>query len=402
MKPARTLLSLLTVAAAGAGVAASAQFITTKTTEAAVDARRSDPAKLDARQENVETVRRTITLTSGQNSRPSAKPQPSSSSRKPDDDEEDDEDTSTQDVKTTQSVADSQSTSSTADDKTRLTVPTSTSASSASETSLPRPDGGNGKKGGLSAGTAAGIAAGAVAGIAIIAAIAFLLWRRSQGGIRGAVVTAEYPRSMADMPPPPGQDMEGAATGVGRDGPFYLGIGNGGTYAERSSSAGGGGGGGSGEALFRIPPAGTMPGQPGFEQSDYFQSPQQRQQLEGGDLGEQRPVSEFTTYPSPGQPVLPVSPMTPYRPDSIPAGQLQGQETQSRASVSYPGFGSPELPTYMIPGGDRSRAMSFSSLSRISFGGPHTAELVGSPPPPIPSTAVVEGQPSTRRNQVLD
>ncbi|KAK3991502.1 hypothetical protein QBC44DRAFT_306614 [Cladorrhinum sp. PSN332] len=49
---------------------------------------------------------------------------------------------------------------------------------------------------GISAGTAAGIAAGAVAGLALIGLVLFLIWRRKQGPIRGAVVTADYPDDM--------------------------------------------------------------------------------------------------------------------------------------------------------------------------------------------------------------
>ncbi|KAG7286459.1 hypothetical protein NEMBOFW57_008770 [Staphylotrichum longicolle] len=142
-----------------------------------------------------------------------------------------------------------------------------------------------------------------------------------------------------------------------------------------------------------------MPGEPGFEQQDGYPSPGQ---WLGGDLGEARPVSAFTTaYPSPGQPVLPVSPMTPYRPESSIMAAYQ-QQPHSRVSSYYPDIGSPDLPTYMIPGGNKSRAMSFSSVSNVG-GGPHVAELVGSPPPPVPSIAVVvEGRSSQARQSHLE
>jgi hypothetical protein len=146
-----------------------------------------------------------------------------------------------------------------------------------------------------------------------------------------------------------------------------------------------------------------MPGEPGFEglQERYPTSSSPGRWLGGGDLGEARPVSAFTTaYPSPGQPVLPVSPMTPYRPESSIMAAYQ-QQPQSRVSSYYPDVGgSPDLPTYMIPGGNRSRAMSFSSVSNVG-GGPRVAEFIGSPPPPVPSIAVVvEGQSPGRQSHL--
>ena len=147
-----------------------------------------------------------------------------------------------------------------------------------------------------------------------------------------------------------------------------------------------------------------MPGEAGFEypEEGYEQPPGQQHWLGGGDLGEARPVSAFTAIASPGQPTLPVSPMTPYRPDSSILGAYHQQtpQPQSRVSSYYPDASSPELPRYMIPGGDRTRAMSFSSVSNVG-GGPRMAELVGSPPPPVPSMlVVVEGQPSSRRSRL--
>ncbi|KAH8885421.1 hypothetical protein GQ53DRAFT_828828 [Thozetella sp. PMI_491] len=46
---------------------------------------------------------------------------------------------------------------------------------------------------GLSAGAAAGIAVGSVVGALAIAGAGFFVWRRRKGGVRGAVVTADYP-----------------------------------------------------------------------------------------------------------------------------------------------------------------------------------------------------------------
>jgi hypothetical protein len=166
------------------------------------------------------------------------------------------------------------------------------------------------------------------------------------------------------------------------------------------------GGSGGSEVLFRPPPAGTMPGNQAYGMPGGYPPPlppqqqQQQQQrpqlwLGGGDLGEPRPVSAFTVYPSPG-PILPVSPMTPYRPES--SILTSGQNPQARVSSYYPDPSSPGPPAFLIPGGNKARAMSFSSVSHVS-GGPRVAELIGSPPPPRPSMMViVEGEPSTRHS----
>jgi hypothetical protein len=83
--------------------------------------------------------------------------------------------------------------------------------------------------------------------------------------------------------------------------------------------------------------------------------------------------------------------MTPYRPDS--SILMAGQQPPSRVPSYYPDPGSPDLPTFLIPGGNRVRAMSFSSMSHVG-GVPRVPELVGSPPPrAVPSMmVVVEGQ----------
>ncbi|KAK4145610.1 uncharacterized protein C8A04DRAFT_26608 [Dichotomopilus funicola] len=228
-------------------------------------------------------------------------------------------------------------------------------------------------------------------------------------------------------------------------------------------------------AGFPFPPAGTRPGHPGFDMasaSGYPASPpqqqyqqylshmqnaqqtqrpqpqphQQRQLWHGPDLGEFRPVSAMTATDSPG-PILPVSPLTPYRPESsvLAAAAAAGPQQQrplsssrrtsrmsraSRASTFHhplppmpnphiataaitaspitttetntnkrvtpilSSLSSPDLPPFMIPGGNKTRAMSFSSVSRVggSGDGPRVPELIGSPPPPVPSMmAVVEG-----------
>ncbi|KAK4155623.1 hypothetical protein C8A00DRAFT_31572 [Chaetomidium leptoderma] len=419
MKPAQTLISLLTVAVTGVGVA-SGQFTTSQTAAAPALAprERSNAATLVAR-EDMETVRQTRTRTVIRSSRTSTstRPRPTSSKTKSDDDDDDD-DTTTRRPTQTRSRTSTTTTTSIA------TTDSSTPTLSPSETSPPdgpKPGGGGG--GGLSAGAAAGIAAAAVACVAIIAAIAFVFWRRRQGGIRGAVVTGEYPQGMAHMdsrepklplPPSPGPNGPGQRGQQGQgqgqqgqgQGQQYPEIGGGGDMGGRRSGSSGGGV--SGETLFRIPPAGTMPGEPGFD-AEYPPPPPQEQQQQhqwlGGNLGEaSRPVSAFTisAYPSPGQPVLPVSPMTPpaYRPGSILSAQ-QPSQSRSRVSSYYPDtMMSPDMPAYLIPGGNRSRAMSFSSAPHVA-GGPRVAELVGLPPPPAVHSfvAVVEEQWSPTRGR---
>lgn len=212
------------------------------------------------------------------------------------------------------------------------------------------------------------------------------------------------------LPPPPQPSsgpppMAGVRESYGDGDGYGYGYGEGVGYAARGveeQDLGEGRGTGGSEVPFRPPPAGTMPGNQvyGMPQGGYPPPPQQQQQQRpqlwlGGDLGEPRPVSAFTVYPSPG-PILPVSPMTPYRPES--SILTSGQHPQSRVSSYYPDPSSPGPPAFLIPGGNRARAMSFSSVSHVG-GGPRTAELVGSPPPPIPSMMViVEGEPSTRQS----
>ncbi|KAH6842672.1 hypothetical protein B0I37DRAFT_201386 [Chaetomium sp. MPI-CAGE-AT-0009] len=419
MRPARALFPLLTVAAAGVGVA-SGQFTTSTVPVPDLAPRHSDAATLAAR-EHIETVRRIITRTIIQNTRrPSPTGDSNNDSNNDDNDDNEDENKDEDDDGQRTPIPTRDSTTPTS--LPSPTSPTSTNDADQSQTQT--------SSGGLSAGAAAGITAAAVAGVAIIAAVVFLVWRRRQGGIRGAVVTADYPRGMgggsgsgsrgmeengggAKSPipplplPPPSQMMVGGGQDEYGDGDGYgYGYGEGVGYAARGveeqdlgEGRSSGGSGGS-EVAFRIPPAGTMPGEQPYGVPGGYPTPQQQQQQQrpqqlwlGGDLGEARPVSAFTVYPSPG-PILPVSPMTPYRPES--SILMSGQQPQSRIPSYYPDPGSPGPPAFLIPGGNRARAMSFSSVSHVG-GGPRVAELVGSPPPPVPSMMViVEGEPPIR------
>ncbi|KAK4033295.1 hypothetical protein C8A01DRAFT_40238 [Parachaetomium inaequale] len=419
MRPARAVFSLLTVAAAGVGVA-SAQFTTSRTPAPDLAPRNSDAATLAVRQD-METVRKVVTRTVIQNSRTNTSTRRRSSSTSTRNNNNDDDDATTKQPTPSPSPP---PTTTDGDDSTKTSQP---------ENETQQPPAAAGTTG-LSAGAAAGITAAAVACAAILAAVAFLFWRRRQGGIRGAVVTGDYPRGMAGgsmdtgtsmgtgmeggegggeekMPPPVpvpvpppvwGQGGVGYGDGYADGYPQEGGEYNAGVVEERdlgeAASNASRSGSGSETGGFRIPPAGTMPGELGFAYPGEYPPPppppppqQQQQQLWlGGDLGEARPVSAFTAYPSPG-PVLPVSPMTPYRPDS--SILMAGQQPPSRVPSYYPDPGSPDLPTFLIPGGNRVRAMSFSSMSHVG-GGPRVAELVGSPPPrAVPSMMViVEGQ----------
>jgi hypothetical protein len=114
--------------------------------------------------------------------------------------------------------------------------------------------------------------------------------------------------------------------------------------------------------------------------------------------------------------------MTPWRPDSSILQHLPPRpQSHARALSYYPpannnsggggmGMGSPDPPppSFLVPGGDRARAMSFSGVSgggggiaHVGGGPGHMAELVGSPPlpRPTPSFAVVveEHEPGPER-----
>ncbi|KAK4126939.1 hypothetical protein N657DRAFT_181440 [Parathielavia appendiculata] len=393
MKPAQTFLSLLTAAAVSVGFA-SVQLIASRT--AAV---RFQPL--------LDIVRRSVLHCSRSSS--TTRSRSSFSTRKNDDGDGDDSTTTrrTSQTRTHPSTYPIKTTKRTTRRRTSITSAATATASSTLSESQSRspsetaPSADENKPSGLSAGAAAGIAAGAVAFVAIIAAAAFLLWRRRQGGIRGAVVTADYPQGMSSMSdaepkmPPPA---------AGEDGPNEI---NPETESRdvveerRPSSMTAA----PSETRYKIPPAGTLPGEPGVEHSGKEYPQQQQQWLQEGNLGEARPVSAFGTYPlSPGQPVLPVSPMTPYRPESsiLMAGQ-RPTSLQSRAPSYHPDMcSSPELPAYMIPGGNKSRAISFSSVAHFGGGWSQVAELVGSPPRrSMPSMmVVVEGGSPTRRSHV--
>lgn len=451
MKPVDTLLAVLTIAAAGVGVA-SAGFTTSTRTSAVslpllshppsastlnphtvkvpdLAPRNSDAATLLNARQDRQTVHETITRTvRGGGSRTSTRATQSTSRISNDDDDEDD---NNNDDKPSTTRLENPSTTDKSDSSSSPTSSETATELSSSPSQSPEHQQSTQPKGGLSAGAAAGIAAGAVALLAIIAAVAFLLWRRRQGGIRGAVVTADYPQGMArdggatsggeELPklsssasPSMERSMEmgmGVASPgmvgaeMGKDDPFYPGM-------EDVDLEGGNNSGGRGvvSTAFMIPPAGTGPGDPGYDQ--YYQQQQQQQQrrrqTQWATAGDPRPVSAFTAYPSPGLPVLPVSPLTPYFPDEsqrqvssyygpVP-NSMPGRESTGGAEMGS----SPGMPNYLIPGGNKSRAMSFSSVSRVG-GGAHVAELIGSPPPAIPSVyVVVEGQSPTRRSHTAE
>jgi hypothetical protein len=206
-------------------------------------------------------------------------------------------------------------------------------------------------------------------------------------------VTADYPAGMASssdprLPPPSPDEQRTGAAIFDKSDPFYPGMDDDGDGDDSS---------GGGSSHYMIPPAGTMPGDARYDQY-------QQQQW----ASDTRHVSALTAYPSPGQPILPVSPLTPYYPNPYPD---QPQQQQRRVSSYYgngdeavmasPGMGSPEMPmpAFLIPGGNKSRAMSFSSVSQVG-GGPRTAEFVGSRQG-VPSIMVVVegGSPSPMRGE---
>ncbi|KAK0702934.1 hypothetical protein B0T21DRAFT_109377 [Apiosordaria backusii] len=246
---------------------------------------------------------------------------------------------------------------------------TSSASPSATESSVPASE----EASGLSPGTAAGIAAGAVAGVALIGLLIFFLWRKKQGGIRGAVVTADYPDTMNMVDTKGQQYPEPTLPDVSRNGslnddPYFAGVKDefafavAGPTTRRQSSFSPSQ---VGMAMssppqqygaYRPPPqdqqqsaftqqqtaspsqqqqqfAFTQTSSPGQPQQQFAYVPaqphlssnqqyyQQQQQFmlppQGGDFGAgtvpYRPVSAFTAYPSPGHPILPVSPLTPHR-----------------------------------------------------------------------------------------
>ncbi|CAP66475.1 uncharacterized protein PODANS_4_3519 [Podospora anserina S mat+] len=421
---------------------------------------RQDQEPEPPRRTTIITARTTITTRLS-----SRTPSPSSTT-------EDDDTTKTDDTQTTTSAVETSTTLS----ATETTSPAASASPSATESPLPPSEEGSG----LSPGTAAGIAAGAVAAVALIALIIFLLWRKKKGGIRGAVVTADYPDTMnmvdntkpQQYPEPtlPGDlsSRNGSAT---NDDPFFhkdeYAFAAAGARRQSSFSpsqvgvAVGGSPGGQGQGQYwgyqregqqqygaYLPPLPTqeqqkfaMVGSPGQEQQQqqqqhiafaqtspgqpqqqfayapnqgYYQQQQQQYipSSQGGDLGAHgvpyRPVSAFTAYPSPGHPILPVSPLTPHRQSLGMASQASPYYPPHPSQPSRPPQGpenvaSPNLPNFMIPGGIKSRAMSFSA-SQPQYEGEARQEWAA-PPPPVPAmpTAVALTSPPLsplRRNPV--
>lgn len=106
-----------------------------------------------------------------------------------------------------------------------------------------------------------------------------------------------------------------------------------------------------------LPPEGTMPGEPGFP--EYLEPVNNN---EYGDVEAARPVSALTADPPPAQPAMPVSPQTPYTYPDQHSAAAQGPAT-TRTTLTVEEILRPDLPTYMIPGGDRSRVLRFASRS---------------------------------------
>ncbi|KAL2187143.1 hypothetical protein L209DRAFT_659194, partial [Thermothelomyces heterothallicus CBS 203.75] len=270
-------------------------------------ARRSSDVLILAARFEVETERRIITVTMVQGSDASEEDQPVPTQNGNSDDEQDGKEDGAQPTEVRSSTVNAP----TSIDRfpSDIDIPSTTTTKPPINNSQDE-QGNHGT--GLSAGAAAGITAAAVASAALITAATFFLWRRRQGGIRGAVITADYPRGLEDVQgqgpnlpvvPPPAESGGGIGGQIGYDaaeGRYYpppwleehdLGKG-------RESSAVTGSGGSRreiGQSGFRIPPAGTMPGDPGFDIPGEY-PPQQSQQYQGhqqsrsgGDLGEARP-----------------------------------------------------------------------------------------------------------------
>ncbi|KAK4110878.1 hypothetical protein N656DRAFT_781183 [Canariomyces notabilis] len=281
---------------------------------------------------------------------------------------------------------------------------TSTSSSSSESTitqqSAANGDGSGGGGGALSAGAAAGATAGAVCGLLLLAGAAFLLWRwrrRRQGGVRGAeMVTAGYSQ------PPRGSS--GVMTG-GRAGATMFGDGNAGAgfqagnggmgsgSAEIGEEGGGGtvllpgwhadhgehGGAGpyadagqqwqwpspspswnmdlqsaTGYVLLPAPVPVPVAGQgPGGYPSPAPPQPQPQPQP-------QRPTETYSV--SPLSETFPVASSSDYRVSSLYYPDATEMATAASVVSTMP---SPDLPEFMIPGGDRSRAANVCRVSQI-------------------------------------
>ncbi|KAK4199270.1 hypothetical protein QBC40DRAFT_203115 [Triangularia verruculosa] len=469
MKPGRLLLSIAVGVITGVDVVATAQFVTAVRGGAVGralpprNARHERVEHLDPRQDReaeaerrTTVIARTITTT-----RVASRTSPSTT--------QNDDNKSTSTIRSDDTRTTSTSELSPTAEATDSTTSPSASAS-ATGSPLPPPS----EEGGLSPGTAAGIAAGAVAGVAIIGLIAFLLWRRKKGGIRGAVVTADYPDTMNmvdakgnQYPEPTLPNLDGS----GRNGsltndPFFPGAKDefgfvpAGGMARRQSSF----------SPSQVGMAMTSPGQqqqygayqpppqdeqqfvfvgqqmvspgqqqqqqfdftqasPGQPQQQFAYAPaqahlaanqqyyQQQQQQFGGDVNASsavpyRPVSAVTAYPSPGHPILPVSPLTPHRQSIGMGSQPSPYYPPHPSQPPHPPQGaenvvSPNLPNFMIPGGNRTRAMSFSAATaQYEGGGSVGGEGVAFPPPPpvptMPAAVALTSSPLSplRRNPI--
>ena len=197
-------------------------------------------------------------------------------------------------------------------------------------------------------------------------------------------------------------------------------------------------GNGYGISPYVMPPASMMPPEPGYTQLVPPPASQQHLAPQRWESTVSRPVSDMTTNSTTGptlnEPSLPVSPLSPpYYANTLPApapaamgggyqspyqppqpqrqysaytpqitlthDQEQGEQaprTSEEFSSSQPlpktrhpiDLGnSPTIPTFLIPGGDRARALSFASvMSAGSSGGQgygqRSAEVIGSGPNP--------------------
>ncbi|KAK3942683.1 hypothetical protein QBC46DRAFT_425858 [Diplogelasinospora grovesii] len=230
MKPSTpTAGILISLAAANAGVT-WAQFVTstltkTKTLTAHVRDDVATAVLLQNRQEEV-TVQRTITTTEQRSQQPTVAPSsspPSSQANSQQQQQQQQQSQSNEPQSTNIQADNTNSPTNSAPTGTATVSPDAgnsngnhgptkshdgSSSSSSSSSSTPSSSssgaaaaaaGHSSGGGGLGAGAAAGIAAGAVAGLALTAAVVFLLWRRKQGGARGAVITADYPRDYANQ-----------------------------------------------------------------------------------------------------------------------------------------------------------------------------------------------------------
>ncbi|KAK4225744.1 hypothetical protein QBC38DRAFT_253099 [Podospora fimiseda] len=454
MKPATVLASLTAATAVGL---VDAQFVTSKRSNHEIEPRIQDFPKthpklhtLSPRQDSKEEdeaetviVKETKTVKPPQdNKQPTTKPKASTTTSK-------DEKSSSTVVTTTS--ASSQTTPESS--STESPSPTESEAVESSTPAEPSEDDDPSKSesessGGIPAGTAAGIAAGAVAGLALIGLIIFFIYRKKQGPIRGAVVTADYPDDMMMVE----KDMNGG----GGDAPSLPDIaGLEGQHTSWGAAAIVPGG----QAYTASPQQQQQPGyispppqqqqfapQPGGQayttsspshQPGYISPPERKLTAEGLPVGmamsageyhsynpqrsqpqtqpvspleerrrasSARPVSAYLQgYPSPGNPpILPVSPMSTYYPDrqsSVPPLPLPTPQGPAQISAYYPGANNPplaesspsHLPQFMIPGGTRSGVMSYSS--QYTSGGGIVDD--GVPAPPFPSMPVMEnaGEP---------